>query len=171
MRVLNGTLIFLLLFYKLMILNMLFHTVLQNKKTIQSNWLGEEVLSLGDKTFHIPDEYSYEILEVTEKYIARPDILSMDIYGDTLYTDLICKLNGISNPFELNEGMVLIIPSPSEIVNFMYSPVTTECDTIAEGNVALKPTTKTKKDKRKANEAIVGDTRFKIDKTRGIVIY
>jgi hypothetical protein len=53
----------------------------------------------------------------------------------------------------------------------MYSPVTTECDTMAEGNVALKPTTKTKKEKRKANEAIVGDTRFKIDKTRGIVIY
>lgn len=150
---------------------MLFHTVLQNKKTIQSEWLGEEILSLGDQTFNIPENYAYEILEVTDRYVARPDILSMDIYGDTLYTDLICKLNGISNPFELNEGMVLIIPSPSEIINFMYTPTKDECDVLAEGNVANKPTTKTKKEKRKANEAVVGDTRFKIDKTRGIVIY
>ena len=64
---------------------MLFHTVLNNKKTIYSDWLQDTVYNLGDSTFQIPDEYQYEILEVSEKYIARPDILSKEIYGDTIY--------------------------------------------------------------------------------------
>ena len=113
--------------------------------------------------------YSYEVLEVTERYIARPDLLSKDIYGDTLYSDLLCKLNGISNPFELNKGMLLIIPSPDNILEFMQQ---VEDNDDSSGNVASnKPVAKTKKDKRKANEAVIGDSRFKIDATRGIVIY
>ena len=150
---------------------MLVHTVLNNKEKIYSEWLQDTIISLGDQSFQIPQEYSYEIIEITEKYVARPDILCKDIYGDTIYTDLICKLNGISNPFELNTGMVLIIPSPSEIINFMYKPNINDLDTNVEGNVVTLPTAKTKKEKRKANDSVVGDTRFKIDKTRGVVIY
>ena len=148
---------------------MIFHTVLNNKKKIFSDWLQDDVINLGDATFVIPDSYEYEILEVTERYIARPDILSLDIYGDTLYSDLLCKLNGISNPFELNAGMILIIPSPDCIMNFMKTPTIEECDT--NNTVMDKPIAKQKSEKRKANESVVGDTRFKIDKTRGIVIY
>lgn len=148
---------------------MLFHTVLNNKPEIHSDWLNEKVKNLCDPTFQIPPTYQYEILEVSEKYIARPDILSLDIYGDTIYTDLICKLNGISNPFELNKGMLLIIPSPDEIMNFMKTPDISECD--VDTNNITKPVSKTKNEKRKANESIIGDTRFKIDKTRGVVIY
>ena len=145
----------------------IFHTVLNNKKTIQSDWLGERIVNLNDPTFVIPKKYNYEILEVSEKYIARPDLLSKDIYGDYLYSDLICKLNGISNPFELNEGMVLVIPSPDNIMSFMKTPTTSECD---ETN-NVKPVAKNKNEKRKPNEAIIGDSRFKIDRERGIIIY
>ena len=148
---------------------MLFHTVLNNKQQIYSNWLQDVIINLGDQSFTIPDSYECEILEVTEKYIARPDILSYDIYGDSIYSDLLCKLNGISNPFELNKGMLLIIPSPDCIMDFMKTPTFDECDSSESDNT--KPIAKTKKDKRKANEAIVGDSRFKIDKTRGVVIY
>lgn len=151
---------------------MIFHTVLNNKKQIYSDWLQETVINLGDSSFQIPDEYQYEILEVTEKYIARPDLLSKDIYGDSIYSDLLCKLNGISNPFELNEGMIMIIPSPDCIINFMKTPTTAECDNnTAASGMATKPVAKAKTEKRKANEAIVGNVRFKIDKDRGIVIY
>lgn len=150
---------------------MIFHTVLNNKKEIYSDWLQDVVYNLGDSTFQIPNEYQYEIIEVTEKYIARPDILSMDVYGDSLYSDLLCKLNGISNPFELNKGMLLIIPSPDSIMNFMKTPTNAECDSNADDSIANKPIAKAKNEKRKANEAIIGDTRFKIDRTRGIVIY
>lgn len=149
---------------------MIFHTVLNNKKQIYSDWLQETVINLGDPTFQIPSEYQYEIMEISEKYIARPDILSKDIYGDAIYSDLLCKLNGISNPFELNKGMVLIIPSPDCIMNFMKTPTNEECDTNSE-IVSNKPVSKQKNQTRKANEAIVGDSRFKIDKERGVVIY
>ena len=149
---------------------MLFHTVLNNKPEIHSDWLNERVKNLCDPTFRIPKSYQYEILEVTEKYIARPDILSRDIYGDALYSDLICKLNGISNPFELNKGMLLIIPSPDQIMEFMKVPDISECDT-DNSSITSKPVSKAKNEKRKANESIIGDTRFKIDKTRGVVIY
>ena len=152
---------------------MLFHTVLNNKKTIKSEWLSDTIYNLADSTFKIPDLYSYEVIEVTEKYIARPDLLSIDIYGDSLYSDLLCKLNGISNPFELNKGMLLIIPSPDSIMDFMNNNITTNNDFIDENNsnVTSKPAAKAKKEKRKANEAVVGDTRFKIDPSKGIIIY
>lgn len=146
---------------------MLFHTVLNNKNTIKSNWLSDNIYDLAEQTFIIPKLYSYEVLEVDEKYIARPDLLSYDIYGDTLYGDILCKINGISNPFELNKGMLLIIPSPDNILDFVTKDLSND-----EVNKDLnKPITKTKKEKRKANEAVVGDTRFKIDSNRGIVIY
>ena len=145
---------------------MIFHTVLNNKNIIHSEWLDEDIYNLVDASFIVPKLYSYEILEVTEKYIARPDLISKDIYGDTIYSDLLCKLNGISNPFELNKGMLLVIPSPNNIMEFMFKPNNNE-----EKELTNKPVVKTKKDKRKANEAVVGDSRFKLDPTKGIVIY
>lgn len=145
----------------------IFHTVLNNKKEITSDWLGEKIINLNDASFIIPKRYEYEILEITNKYIARPDLLSFDIYGDTIYSDLLCKLNGISNPFELNEGMILVIPSPDCIMNFMYTPDVEDCDELIDN----KPIAKQKHEKRKANEAVIGDVRFKIDKTKGIIIY
>ena len=150
---------------------MIFHTVLNNKKPIFSDWLQDTVYNLGDSTFQIPATYQYEILEVTERYVARPDLLSYDIYGDTLYSDLLCKLNGISNPFELNTGMLLIIPSPDSIMSFMKTPTNAECDSNVNDSVANKPVAKARNEKRKANECIIGDSRFKIDKNRGVVIY
>lgn len=151
---------------------MIFHTVLNNKKTIYSDWLSDNVINLGDSTFQIPESYQYEIMEITEKYIARPDLLSKDIYGDALYSDLLCKLNGISNPFELNKGMVIIVPSPDCIMDFMKTPTVDECDTNeTTSSSSTKPQSKKKTDKRKANEAIIGDTRFKIDANKGIIIY
>jgi hypothetical protein len=146
---------------------MIFHTVLNNKKIMHSDWLDDDILNLNDSTFNIPQSYQYEILELDDRYIARPDLLSLDVYGDVLYSDILCKLNGISNPFEMNKGMLVIIPSPDSIMSFMKNVDTDESDEIIDEGPKLK----TKQSKRKANEAIVGDSRFKIDKTRGIVIY
>lgn len=148
---------------------MIAHTVINNKNQIYSNWLQDNIIDLCDSTFQIPESYQYEILEVSERYVARPDILSKDIYGDTLYSDLLCKLNGISNPFELNKGMILVIPSPDCIMNFMKR-ITVD-DTIFDNDSSTKPIVKSKNEKRKANDAVIGDSRFKIDKSKGIVIY
>jgi hypothetical protein len=149
---------------------MLDYSVLNLKTEIQSDYLGETVYNMLDYTFTIPYNYSYNIFEVTKEYIARPDLISLDAYGDTMYTDIICKLNGISNPFELNEGMKLIIPTPEDIINFIVEPSIKDRDenwcSSSQG-----ARSKTKNSKRQANEAIIGDTRFKIDKKNGIIIY
>jgi hypothetical protein len=149
---------------------MLSYTTLNFKSQLKSDYLGEDIYNLLDRTFVVPQSYVYNVFEVTRDYIARPDLISYDAYGDTMYADVICKLNGISNPFELNEGMKLILPAPDSIDDFTIRPNDTE-NILANGLVGGGNITKQKNSKRKANEAIVGDSRFKIDKGSKIIIY
>lgn len=149
---------------------MLDYLVLSQKKQILSDYLGEEIYNMLDYTFEIPDGYAYNIFEVSKEYIARPDLISFDAYGDAMYADIICKLNGVSNPFELNEGMKLIVPTPEDIIKFIIEPSIKDKDENWGPNMSSK-TSKTKVSKRQANEAIMGDTRFKIDKKNGVIIY
>ena len=50
---------------------------------------------------------------VNEHYVARPDLVSLAVYNEDKYGDVICKINGISNPFELSEDTILFCPSPA----------------------------------------------------------
>lgn len=153
---------------------MLLYTTLENKNTIKSDYLNEDIINLLDKTFMLPQDFQFNILEINQEYIARPDLISLDAYGDTMYADVICKLNGISNPFELNEGMQIILPSPDIITDFVVNPsqASTDKDDInSESKTNNQPIAKTKNEKRKANEAILGDSRFKINKANGVIIY
>ena len=43
--------------------------------------------------------YQNDVIIVNEYYVARPDLISLAVYGDDKYADIICKFNGISNPF------------------------------------------------------------------------
>ena len=147
---------------------MLQYITILNKTQLRSDYLTEDVYNLLDKTFEIPDHFSFQVLEVDEEYIARPDLIAYDAYGDTKYTDLICKLNGISNPFELNQGRKLILPDVQYLDGFYPAPVPEEKESLV--NHTPVPVSKQFK-KRKANQAIVGDRRFKIDSTNGIIIY
>ena len=149
---------------------MLDYSVLNLKTQIHSDYLDEDIYNMLDYTFHIPYNYNYNIFEVTQDYIARPDLISYDAYNDTSYADVLCKLNGISNPFELNEGMKLIIPTPEDIDKFINEPSIKDMDE-NWGPTNTDKSTKTKKSKRQANEAIMGDVRFKIDKANGVIIY
>ena len=146
---------------------MLLYSVLNNKTTINSDYLGETIYNLLDKTFSLPQNFDYNIFTVPEEYIARPDLLSLDAYGSTMYADVICKINGISNPFELNEGMKLILPRPEYILDFAIKPPSEE----AEQDDINIPIPKQRNIKRSPNEAIIGDSRFKIDSTSGVIIY
>lgn len=155
---------------------MILQTLLNDKGQFKSDYLQDDIINLIDVTFEFPDDYTYTVFEVTDEYIARPDLISYDAYGDTMYSDIICKINGISNPFELNTGTLLIIPAYSDIYKFMVKPALAERETgafdkVASGGNGDKPIAKQKNQKRKANEAVVGDSRFKIDPVAGIVIY
>ena len=149
---------------------MLEYNILNLKKEINSDYLGEKLWNMLDYTLEIPQDYSYNVFEVTQEYIARPDLISIDAYGSSMFTDVICKLNGISNPFELNVGAKLIIPTPDDVFKFVVEPSSKDSDSNWGPNLNYSKT-KTKASKRQANEAILGDSRFKIDKSKGIIIY
>lgn len=61
------------------------------------------------------------IVKVNKHYVARPDLVSLALYGTDRYGDIICKMNGLSNPFELNEGMLLVCPSLSDLREVVVS--------------------------------------------------
>ena len=148
---------------------MLNYITLANKRIWNNKYLGEQSMNLLDKTFIIPKNFEFEILEVTEKYVARPDILSYDAYGDDMYADIICKVNGISNPFELNVGKLVIIPDINDLYKFVNNEDISEPIDELKGNVLPQP--KLRNQKRKANEAVVGDKRYRIDSSNKIIIY
>lgn len=149
---------------------MLQNPLLTYKSELKSNVLGQQVYNLLDQTFQIPNDFQYNVIEVTEGFIGRMDLISKQVYGDTKYQDVLCKLNGISNPFELNAGTVVVLPDISYIDDFYYYESPEERD--PESNEAAnKPIAKSKKEKRKPNEAVIGEKRFKIDPNRKVIVY
>ena len=144
------------------------YRVLEEKTTIESKYLGNYIYSYLDTSFEIPEGMVVDLVEITDDYIARPDLVSIKAYNDDSYTDIICKLNGISNPFELNVGDVLVLPSFADLNRFIVHPNTEEREDSDNTNI---PVSKKKNEKRKANEAVVGDKRFSIDKNKRVVVY
>ena len=149
---------------------MIYNLLLENKSEIQSKVLKERIFNMLDKTFVIPESFDYEAVEVTKDFVARMDLISTFSYGTGKYQDILCKLNGISNPFELNEGNIIIVPSISDINRFYYQETYLEKDPDTK-KLENKPVPKEKKEKRKPNEAVVGDKRYKIDKNRKVIVY
>lgn len=146
----------------------LVNSILEGKPVIHSKTLDEDIIHLGAMTYKLPDNMSYKIYKVDKAHIARPDLISMACYGTDRYGDLICKVNNIPNPFEINEGDIIVIPDVSSIVDFNVVDKFND-DPVSEA--ANKPRPKARTEKRKANEAVIGDTRFKIDKDRRVIIY
>lgn len=153
---------------------MLDYDILENKPTIDIN--GEEGLDLLTKSLNFVDGTQQgNFLQVNEYYVARPDLISLAVYGDDKYADIICKLNGISNPFELNENDVLFIPT-IEYMNFIINKERgkktnkiIDEDTISS-NLKVGAQ-KEKNEKRSPSEQVIGDTNYIVDKSLGVVFY
>lgn len=84
--------------------------VFNNKKIITKNgvqmidfltpsikWSGEKV-TITETVF------------VTDRFEMRPDLISQSAYSSSSKADLFLKYNGISNPFSIQSGDILIIP-------------------------------------------------------------
>ena len=145
---------------------MLDNSILRYKKEIKSDVLNEHIIDLLSRNFVIPDSFSYQLVRVAPDMTARPDLLSMQLYSDDSYGDLLCKLNGLSNPFEMNGDLTLICPSPDDLWKFMCDDPWSE-----DEDDRKHPKPKKKKEKRKPNEATDGDVRYTIDSNKHIVIY
>ena len=91
---------------------MLDYNILSQKPNITVVKNGEYVTykDLLSQTYNGNFIQGGRIVYVEKYYTARPDLISLAVYGDDKYGDIICKRNGISNPFELNEGMYLYTP-------------------------------------------------------------
>jgi len=151
---------------------MLINSILTNKQIRFSKRFQENMMDFFGESFVLPDNFSYRAVEVSPEHIARPDLVSKSIYGTTIYGDVICRINGIQNPFELNEGMILYVPEIQDMDKFLIQADKEENIEDSEDDVwNNKPSYKKPKEKRAPNEAIIGDSRFKIDKTNRVIIY
>lgn len=144
---------------------------MSNKVYSTEGFSGENHYDLLYQTFRIPKDFKYNVYVVTDEYVARPDLLSLHVYGTVNYADVLCKLNGISNPFELNDGMYIVAPDANDIPLF-YTIDHSKEDAIQSGvTIDAKKLQKKKNEARKANEQVVGDRNFRIDRNSKIVIY
>jgi hypothetical protein len=57
------------------------------------------------------DPYIEGYTVVEESMQCRPDLISRAAYGTVAFWDLLFKFNGISNPFSVEKGEILFIPS------------------------------------------------------------
>lgn len=154
---------------------MLNYNILNYKPTIKiNNETGIDLLYKSLKN-NLDDNLSGEFIYVNEYYVARPDLISLAIYGDDIYGDIICKLNGISNPFELNEGTVLFLPSFENLNNIINKTNISSTERIQETNNISSSfkigAQKEKNERRSPSQQIVGDQNYIIDKSLGIVFY
>lgn len=110
---------------------------------------------------------------VNKYYVARPDLISLAFYGTDEYADIICKVNGISNPFEINEDDMLDIPQ-IDTVRFYSRPNKGSSDLINSDSTIAQTKVSKQKDldkKRSPAEQVVGDKNFVIDRTIGLIFY
>ena len=113
---------------------------------------------------------------VNKYYVGRPDLVSLALYGDDRYGDIICKINGISNPFELQEDTVLIIPNFEFLNDCLYKD-SVASDIIKDDKkeyiqfIDKNNKQKLKNESRSPNEQTIGDSNYIIDKSLGIVFY
>lgn len=151
---------------------MLEYSILSKKPTLLPN-SNDEYIDLAPQTYNNKKSIKGEVLIVNQYYVARPDLISLAIYGDDKYADIICKFNGISNPFELNENDALFIPTIDELIELtkvQNSPSELISDSSKLFNVK-KDKRKKISEKRSPNEMTVNDSNYIIDHSVGLVFY
>lgn len=155
---------------------MLDYKILKNKGKLykkNSDGTTEEFLDLLTKSCNSMDSTAGDIIIVNKYYIARPDLISLAVYGSDEYADLICKYNGISNPFELNENDVIILPQYHEFQNLIDTVNNTTSELVNDdvSDNTNYSSNKKKSDRRSPAQTTTGDKNFIIDKSLGVVFY
>jgi hypothetical protein len=128
------------------------------------NIKGLENIKFDDvsKTFNIQDPSLFNDLtvelfeyEVQLGETMRPDLIMKSIYTDGIDVfedwDVILHINGIENPLNVKQGMVLLYPNPSELDKFRYAIRGNELSNSDEttGEEISKVDKSTRKDKKR----------------------
>ena len=150
------------------------YDIINNKKTI-TNVSNEEYIDLLSDSYNYDETASGQFLIVNKHYVARPDLISLAVYQDDKYADLICKVNSISNPFEMAEDTVLFIPDIETLQNYsnaakQSSDLIDDTNNDVLSNVSIG-NQKRRSEQRTSNEQVIGEQNYVIDKSLGIVFY
>lgn len=154
---------------------MLNYKIINYKPELEYN--NEKFSDLMSNTFIYSEMINGCPIIINEHYVGRPDLISLVMYGDDKYADVICKINGISNPFELNENDVLFIPSLDYIINCYKGDAKPSelIDNPSTNKIEKKDVStayqKRKNETRSPNQQTVGESNYVIDKSLGIVFY
>lgn len=154
---------------------MLDYKILEYKRTLKNK--GVKYIDLLSKSFDKDLPVQGTVVVVNKYYVARPDLLSLAIYGTDSFADALCKVNGISNPFELNENDVLIAPELEYIEEYSKVFDTGGSELIKEDEesdeiLKVKNTMqKRPNERRSSNEQLVGQANYIVDKSIGIILY
>lgn len=155
---------------------MLDYNVLNSKSDIKLPKESEYIKDLLSSNINLPENLleikdDLKVYLVEKEYIARPDLISLAFYGTDQYADVLCKVNGISNPFELNEGELIFIPAFGYVQRAFNR---SEPNDVIENDDYLGKTKinqKFKDERHSANEQTYGDRNYVIDFNRGLIFY
>ena len=151
------------------------YKILNKKPIITRN--GVKFQDLAVQTIDPSVEISGSFLVVNKYYVARPDLIALAVYGDDRYADILCKVNGISNPFELNENDVIILPHVETLMDLTnMSPVESVFVDGKNNNELVTGFMDTELQRdvnssRSPNEQTKGMTNIVIDKENGLILY
>jgi len=130
---------------------MLTSKILRTKKLF-TNLTGESIIDLVSATFkYSKSSNSAGTIIVNEYEVMRPDLISDRVYSKYENWDIILKFNGISNPFSLDFGEVLLAPPFNEISTMISPPINVveKGKDPAKKNESKLITPKTPKDKQR----------------------
>jgi hypothetical protein len=60
---------------------------------------------------NVPNYVKYNVYRVPKEFSMRPDLIAAAVYNNSIYAEIILKYNGISNPFSIQEGDLILIPN------------------------------------------------------------
>ena len=152
---------------------MLDYRILDYKYVVNQD--NDSYIDLMSNSYSVPYSFNGAPIVVNKYYVARPDLISLAVYGTDEYADILCKINGISNPFELNEGDLIYVPDVDTIINCcqmadykedIVQPNDTILYTKKKNNFKKKPN-----ERRSSNEQVEGDQIYVIDKSLGVVFF
>ena len=153
---------------------MLDYKILDYKSKINKN--NDTYIDLMSDSFNMSSvAFNGQVIIVNKYYVARPDLVSLAIYGTDDYADIICKINGISNPFELNENDILFLPD-IEFIRNCCKQSSSKSEIVETEDEILTPKKtnnfqKKKNERRSSNEQLEGEQNYVIDKSLGLIFY
>ncbi len=82
-----------------------------------------------------------------ERHLCRPDLLSFDAFGSPNHVDVILKFNQITNPFRVEVGDLVMVPSLSAFASFYRrSPSQLPAQVLATKALYVDPSRASQKD-------------------------